>query len=173
MWETIRRAVETPPWKNLVGWGQLQVIDPLTAASGNSKESSFGRSYTTVSSRNEKKLHATLPLEPPNLVCKHYIRGSHWRRAEVLNSLPTKQIHRILRNHSESLSSAWTLNSYAISKHSASNAFTLPWPSGMSEPTKNLPSMRILSIEFNYVNQPRSLLGFPQLTAWKRHTFML
>ncbi len=52
-------------------------------------------------------------------------------------------------SHSESFSSAWTLSSYEISKHSASKAFTLPCPSGMSLPMRNLPSARILSIEFN------------------------
>ena len=46
--------------------------------------------------------------------------------------------------------SASTRSSWSISKHSAIRALMLPWPSGMSLPTMNLPSTRMLSIELSW-----------------------
>ena len=54
---------------------------------------------------------------------------------------------RVSQSSDSAFSSASTLNSYARSKHSARSALTLPWPSGMSGPTMNLPSTRMLSMD--------------------------
>ncbi len=106
--------------------------------------------------------YATLPRESHQPDFQALLLRTHQRHAEEQNSLPTIRPRRLVCHYSESFSSAWTLNSYAISKHSASKAFKLPCPSGMSEPTKNLPSTRILSIEFSYANlDAKSFQRFP------------
>jgi hypothetical protein len=66
------------------------------------------------------------------------------------------------------LSSASFLNSQAMSKHSSSSCVTLPCPSGISSPTMNLPSMRMLSMELSCNPLAKAIYA-----TWILPTFML